>query len=355
MVSSLPRRPILGIAVAGFSADGMIVGAVRERSMAAAAGVERGDVVTRIDGRAIRSAPELRKVLASLGDHTTIETTHGHATVAVHRNECVHGTAYDQVFSGSLRLRTLMNRGERPGTAIFLQGISLSSIEDATPVEALLLSIGMTTMRFEKRGVGDSEGDVHDFVQEVEDFRAALDAATPPLILIGHSVGGMIAPLLYDERIAAIVAIGTSSRHWLSCLDESARRQAKLAGVDPEEAVRGQRDVIASGHDERSRAFHEQLDAVDLRAAWSRVRCPVLVLHGEYDWVVSEEESRELVQLVPGARLERLDGLDHALTAHATLADSRAHFGRGRVSDQPGLVIERFLRDDVRYGQPPPV
>jgi len=331
----------------------MIVGTVSDESMAAAAGIERGDVVRAIDHRPVRSLRELRAALAALGDHATIETTREQATVAVHRRACVPGTAYEHVLSRGARLRTLIERKPSArATALFLQGIAPSSIEDATPVDAVLRPLDVTTTRLERRGVGDSEGDLPDFAQEVEDYRAALAAIAGPVILIGHSVGGMTAPLLYDERVAAIAVIGTSSRRWLECLDASARRQATLAGIEPEAAVRGQRAEIEADRDERSRAFHEQLDAVDLRAAWSRVRCPVLVLHGEYDWVVGEDESRELAELVPRARFALIRGLDHAMTFHPSLTASREAFGRGELDDRVGVAIAKFLRDDVPHGEP---
>jgi pimeloyl-ACP methyl ester carboxylesterase len=337
MDASLPRRPILGIAPA-FSTSALTVGAVREGSMAALAGLSAGDTVKAIDGKPVRTPHELRVALMSLGQTATIDG----ATVAVQRRPMIAGTAYDHVTSRGVRLRTLIER-RGPTAALFLQGISLTSIEDAAPVDALLRGLGdLTTVRFDKRGVGDSEGAHPDFVEEVADAQAVLSAVDAErVILIGHSVGGMIAPLLRDERIAAIVAIGSSAERWFACLDASARRQAMLSGVGPEEAVRRQRQEIEEDSDERSRAFHHQLDATDLRAAWSRVRAPVLVMHGEYDWVVSQEESRAIL---PSARFVSLPGVDHAMTRHASIDDSLLAFGRGALDPSLATIIREFVR-----------
>jgi len=313
--------------------------------MAALAGVSSGDVVVAIDGHAVRDPTELRAALHALDTHATIQTTRGRATVPVQRRTMLAGTAYEQITSNGVALRTLIERrvGAR-ATAVFLQGIALSSIEDAAPVDALVHALSdVDTLRVEKRGVGDSEGDVPDFQEEVADFRAALPSSR--LVLIGHSVGGMIAPLLYDERVAAIVVMGTSAERWLTCLDASARRQAELAGLDGDAAVQRQRQQIEADRAERSRAFHEQLDAIDLRAAWSRLDCPVLVLHGEHDWVVSEAESRAIVELAPRARFAQVGGLDHAMTRHRGLAESRSAFGRGAVDASVGDAIATFLRE----------
>ena len=63
-------------------------------------------------------------------------------------------------------------------------------------------------------------------------------------------------------------------------------------------------------------AFYQQLQALNLEAAWSHVAVPVLVLHGQYDWIMSRSDSERIVDLVnrnrPGAAaLVDLPATDH--------------------------------------------
>jgi pimeloyl-ACP methyl ester carboxylesterase len=40
----------------------------------------------------------------------------------------------------------------------------------------------------------------------------------------------------------------------------------------------------------RPLAFYQQLQNLNLAAAWSHVKVPTLVLHGQYDWIMSRED-----------------------------------------------------------------
>ena len=45
-------------------------------------------------------------------------------------------------------------------------------------------------------------------------------------------------------------------------------------------------------------SYYQQLQDLDLMAAWSGVRVPVLAMHGEYDWIMSDGDSRLLAEIV---------------------------------------------------------
>jgi len=326
--------------------------------MAAAAGIADGDTLVSVDDRPVRSPAELQVALRAAGDAILMRFERaGQAIekrVAAVRAPTEDGVLYDAVARDGVRLRTMLGRvagaGRRPAV-LFVQGLSVSTMDFAfLDLFAGLRDEGFVTMRVEKRGVGDSEGeapDRGDFLSEVDDARAALDALTrydfvdpEAVFVLGHSVGGMIAPLLDAGHAArGIVVYGSSAEPWFECVEAGARRQSTLRGDADVEAL-----VLASGAelrtqlviDGRSRTYHEQLHDAPIADAWSRVNKPVLVLHGEYDWVVGAEEGQRIAALA-GGTFRTIPRLDHLWSAHDSLAASLRDYGKGC----PDLAIVR--------------
>src|SRR5262249_52308445 len=135
----------------------------------------------------------------------------------------------------TLRLRTLTTRAADPFACVLvLQGIACESVDHATSPEAPLAGLvdawtkaGLDTVRVDKRGVGDSDGGPctwTDFTTERSDMEAAFAFALAhsterrvPLVVFGHSVGGILAPLVGKDA-AAIVVYGAPVSRWLDCL-----------------------------------------------------------------------------------------------------------------------------------------
>jgi pimeloyl-ACP methyl ester carboxylesterase len=371
MPESLPRRPFFGIRFGPSPiAHGLVVDAVVPGSIAAEAALVPGDRVLRIGSIAIDDEAALAKAIRAIGGASEVELTIERAGERCSRvapvtrwpSESIENAevSYETLERGGVRLRLIVTSPSHdPAPAILIvQGIGAGSIDfGASPDEPLAAMIrafsahGLATVRIDKRGVGDSEGEIGGFTDELEDARAALIAGADHravdrerIAIFGHSVGGMIAPLLASEGIARAIAVyGTSSERWLAGLEASARRQLLLRGVAPEEVDRRLENARSLPWYLRSEAFHRELDAVDLRDAWSRVRVPVLALHGEHDWVVSREEHLDLAALVPGARFEELPGLDHLFTRHSDLAASLRAYGAGAVDPAIAQAVAEFV------------
>ena len=345
-------------------------------SMAEAAGVEAGDRILRIAEIPIHSAQDLRRALRRAGslDEIAFAFERGGSPAEtltdVQRlpSEIVagHEVLYGELDRGDARLRTIITRPKDAGRSpalLFVQGISCESVDfGATPAATLGRLIhawaaeGFVTMRLEKRGVGDSEGEdctKLDFDTEVADFDAALTALAaqefvdPDAIFVfGHSVGGMIAPLIDAGRLLrGRIVYGTSTVPWFSCMEASTARQLELHGATPAQVALGVENLKAKLEgllredavelvDGRCPAFHRQLQWNDLRGAWRRVAAPVLVIHGEYDWVVGADEGQEIVDLVNRrasrtAEFLRIAEVDHLFTRHDDLATSLQAYGQG--------------------------
>ncbi|MBL8717497.1 MAG: alpha/beta fold hydrolase [Myxococcales bacterium] len=363
--------PLLGAELASpsFSARGMHVAAVRAGSMADEAGLAAGDVVVGIGGLPVRSARELRRAWQAIGQEprVAIESERGlhEATVQRRPSETVPGATveYGQI-DRDVSLRTIVTRpAARAPAVLFLQGIGPSSLDfvgGAPPIARLLHGLaaeGLVTMRLERRGVGDSEGELPDFDTEVADAQAALAwlRARPfvqGVVLLGHSLGGMVAPLL--EGAIARVVYGTTARPWFTTLEEGTRRQLLLRGASAAEidaAWAEERRALDEDEivHERSRAFHQQLAATDLASAWRRRAARMLVLAGEHDWVVDGEEQADVAALA-GGEIRTLPGLDHAFTHHDSLAASLAAYGKGAWSSRIVQEIAGFVREVTGAG-----
>ena len=95
----------------------------------------------------------------------------------------------------------------------------------------------------------------------------------------------------------------------------------------------------------RPAAFYIQLQQLNLAAAWSHVREPVLVIHGEYDWIMSREDHEMIAAIVnrnrPGAaRFLEVPQMDHLFGRHGSAEAAFRKMGQGELA---GDVVELIL------------
>jgi pimeloyl-ACP methyl ester carboxylesterase len=157
-------------------------------------------------------------------------------------------------------------------------------------------------------------------------------------VLVGCSMGGMLAMEMQrqaPERIDALALLGTTARPdtpGLIALRTEA--SALFAAGRMDEVLRA--NVLFAFHPNAARrpglvdeylgmirrAGAGQLIAqnravmarIDSRPLLPRVQCPVLVACGEADQLTPAEVAREMVALIPHARLEIVPGAGHMLT-----------------------------------------
>jgi alpha/beta superfamily hydrolase len=115
--------------------------------------------------------------------------------------------------------------------------------------ERELHRVGLTTMRFNFRGVGDSEGDHDEGRGEVEDIGAVVSwlrgiVLGAPLLLVGYSFGSWCAVrhAVDDETVAGLIAIGLPVRSYP--FDELGRLRRPLAVVQGDEDEFGSPDEV---------------------------------------------------------------------------------------------------------------
>jgi pimeloyl-ACP methyl ester carboxylesterase len=237
------------------------------------------------------------------------------------------------------------------------------------------------TLRVDKPGCGDSEGgparDV-DFDTELDGYRQALrmlkarsEVDAGRVFIFGHSMGGVMAPLLASEvPVRGIIVYGTITRTWIEYLLENTRRQLELADVDPSTIDRQLKDdsalltylyteklspkeIVArfprlgAGIEQsitedryfvdRSLTFFRQLADKNLGAAWESLDGHALAIWGKADFVSNEDDHALIARIVnrdhPGhGTFLALDGIDHGFNRAPSKRES---FARGQ-SRQPG-------------------
>jgi len=270
-----------------------------------------------------------------------------------HKDEAYPGIAvlYDSIRDAAgQRLRVIATHPDRPRErfpAIFVVGWLSCDTVEAPPgttnasqlmLQAVARTPGFATVRLDKAGVGDSEGDCAstDFNAELDAYRRAFRhmneySFVDPhrVFLLGLSNGGGFAPLVTaGAPVKGYVVVGGWIKTWYEHMLEIERRRLALQGHPPSEINRlmksveylygeyllkrrSPNDIFAQqpelrmlwdGPPEqqygRPISYYQQLQELDLMAVWSTIRAPVLALQGEFDWIMSRSDFEILVGLV---------------------------------------------------------
>ena len=282
------------------------------------------------------------------------------------------------------RLRTIVTKphdtkGKLP--AIFVAGwLSCDSVEAPTGTkdESGLVFRGLAQLpqfvlfRMDKQGVGDSEGvcSETDFDSELAGYRAAFRAMknydfidTKRIYILGISNGGGFAPLVPEsetegEQVRGYLSVGGWVKTWFEHMLEIERRRFALMGKSPGEVndrmkgaatlyhnwlIKGQpvddilkerpqlSDLWPDGKDHahlygRPLRFYQQLQQLNLAAAWSRVKVPTYVLRGVFDWIMSRDDSELIASYVNNngdlASFYEIPQTGHTFQHYLSLADA---------------------------------
>jgi pimeloyl-ACP methyl ester carboxylesterase len=210
-------------------------------------------------------------------------------------------------------------------------------------MRTLMESSGIVFARTEKAGIGDSKGiscDKLDYEMELEGHQAALTALRKSpfvdkdnIFIFGVGMGGTMAPLLArTTEVRGVIVWGTTSHPWAEHMILLDRRVLELRDVKPAKVDEYMRDHIrfhtkyliegmtpdeifkpdpdlrrawgnmvgtsARTHYGRPFSYHHQAASRNWERAWEDVNLPVLVVHGQYDWMMSAAEHRRIARIV---------------------------------------------------------
>jgi pimeloyl-ACP methyl ester carboxylesterase len=253
--------------------------------------------------------------------------------------------------------------------------------------------------RVDKQGVGDSEGICAetDFESELGGYRAAFRALknyefidSNRVFILGISNGGGFAPLIPEsqaehQQVRGYISVGGWTKTWFEHMLEIERRRFGLMGKRPTEVTEMMKQAVTlyyewliknrtvddilkeqpqladlwpEGKDHahlygRPLAFYEQLQKLNLAAAWSRVAAPTYALHGEFDWIMSRKDHQLIAAYVSAnggdAYAYEVPKMGHTFQHYLSLAD--AFKGKAAPFDPKvtGLLTDWLMKEGVTH------
>lgn len=266
------------------------------------------------------------------------------------------------------------SKGKLPAI-LFVSWLSCSSVE--TPdrddswtkmLREVAEKSGFLMMRVEKPGVGDSNGPACtecDLLTELDSYRAAwrhlkqrADVDTTKVIVFGASLGGTLASIVgQHEPVKAYVTAVSVYKTWLEHMIELERRRLLYSGKSqaeinqlmpgfiefhteymnykktPQQIALEKPHLASLWYDDpehqygRPAQFYMQVQDFNFMNTWSETKAPVLVVAGEYDWIMSLEDSHLLTAMInhktPGrATLHVAKGMDHHWSVYSSPQDA---------------------------------
>lgn len=214
---------------------------------------------------------------------------------------------------------------ERPGTqfgtVVLLHGIQGTA--DAWAGVAAALSTGQTVLCPNLRGRGGSlspEDPAHYTLPAfARDLHAVVEQAEPPILLLGWSMGVLVAlTYIAERRDDAIDALVLASGTACPGVD-AVWFEGKDADAIAEEAVgRAERLALRTSATPSAVAgAWMSVREADLRNVLPGIRVPTLVLHGEADDQCPAAHGEAIARAVPKARFDLWRGGGHNLMAEA--------------------------------------
>jgi pimeloyl-ACP methyl ester carboxylesterase len=255
--------------------------------------------------------------------------------------------------------------GAPPGPTVVLLHCYALDLRAWDPLIAPLRAAGLRLLRYDHRGHGwSTRADEHTSVALLADDLAELLATgvTGPVVLVGHSLGGMVAMALADrhpdlvaDRVAGVVFLATSSgdlgrldlglpvvlgaallgleRRGVAVLTgcgfdhlplppavlRPATRWLAFGAQADDVAVADVAELAASCHLGVMTTLRRSLAEIDFRLALIAFDgIPVVVAVGDRDRVTPTDHAREIVRRLPGAELVVLPGAGHMLPHERT-------------------------------------
>lgn len=387
----LKRETHWGFLFAASNNGVLTVKGLNSDSPAARAGLKDNDVLISCNGnplnnsqdaqivnRLIRAGDPVKLIVSRAGKRMPISfVAKGKPLESLPGTDVTYGAVKSE--SGYL-IRTITtlpkNRTSKVPGVFFVNWLSCGGVElDFSSMDGwsflsqdFATKSGMAYMRVDRPGLGDSQGPPCsrcDLQQDLNAFEAAFKAFklnpnvdSTNIFVFGASIGGALAPvLMQNENPRGIIVANTFSRSWFEHFMDFERTRLQLSGqpfsavtqkmklyaefyfdyligkMTPKQVMEKKPHLKDIWYDQpesqfgRPSVYHHQVQDLDVPAAWQKMKCPVLVIYGELDWIMSKQEHEYIVNVVnsmhPGnAELKIIKGMDHHFSVYSTLRES---------------------------------
>ena len=169
---------------------------------------------------------------------------------------------------------------------------------------------GFAVFRFDFSVSGESEGDSITVKQWVDDLKSAINFVKQKgysnIGLLGLSLGGLCSILAYNENIKTIVLWEPVTK---------AKTPTKLKEEIQAELNEKGYTIIKNKAGKKFKIPKEYLierETINQQEILSKIRCLVLIIHGDRDDVVPVDHSREAIKYLPKeSKLEVIENADH--------------------------------------------
>ena len=423
---NLERKIFFGIMTTELD-QRILIDSILKYSTAEKLGLQKNDFLLSINNQYINTTKQLNALLSELranrkieiqfqrGGNTMNVSTTSISKPLIEASWC--NIRYLSLPAIGCTLRTIIynpkKKGLTPGI-FFIPGYNCGSIENyPTNYNGKLIEYwvkhGYSVYTVEKSGIGDSYGcrpcvevdlqtDIELFKTAYKDFASLPFLDKDNLFIWGHSMGGIIAPIIaQNERVKGIMVYGTVFRPWSEFLLEMHRVQKpltdSLSPAKTEDFIRliqkvyydffvlkktpaelyqipFYKAIVESeleykpGKDEmwgRHWRFWQQLDSIDLAQQWQNLNCKVLVLHGSSDYIQCSSLEPYLIatsvnQVHPNnAKLIILKGIDHLMMHSKDYQEAIQHFNQkeytkgnfnSKVAKETTKWIKRMMRSN---------
>jgi photosystem II stability/assembly factor-like uncharacterized protein/pimeloyl-ACP methyl ester carboxylesterase len=402
--AQLTRKPLLGARIEYVNENATsgckVVQVVRGTSVELK--LQENDIILKIGDKDFKSSEEFTKLFLNYtpGQEVQLSVLRGKKKITLKAKVVARPfetddnaeVIYDEANFRGGQLRVIINKPFKENkmpAMLFVPGYTCSSIDELTndhPYKRIIdayVDAGYTTMRIEKSGLGDSKNtppcESCDLMDEIENFEVGLKKLkslsyvdTNQIIIVGHSMGGIIVPAISAKNnVAGVVVYGTTAKSWFEYQLEMYRVQNALAGMNPievEQSVVEQYDlnyryfvqkesleemaknakadsVLRSvwGYDgkgkiyDRNAEYWRQIQDYPHLENWKNTTAKVLVQFGESDFqAFSKADHQQIVNTVnhfhPGnATLISFPSTDHYFARSGTMQEAYDKFANGQI------------------------
>lgn len=387
----LPRRSFLGIQMENITADtrrlmelsethGVLIQNTIPGSTAEAAGFKRGDILLSLNGTNINDVQQAVTYVAEQqsGASFTYELLRdkkkvtGNSAFKEYPREKYPDleVSYETVKTATGLQRMIITKPRQAGkqpVLVFLGGIGCYSLEspmDSNRNEVRLINAlarnGFMIARVEKPGIGDGARhsktcesvsfteEKNVYVQAVKDLKKRADVQADNIYVLGHSMGGVMAPMIAAESpLKGIIAYGTIGSPFLEYLAKTRKtigeannfsaartevytnevcecaRYYFIDKMTTEEAAKKKnycRNYLEA-FDARSRKYNDELFAIDYTALWQSFTGKALMIWGKGDFIAAKDDHDIITNTINGVH-----------PGHATMVIVSADHGMGTAN-----------------------